>query len=549
MDIDAILNGGYNPLMGMMDPTMQKQFKDTQTFDTVLGLLGGYKNSLYKGQNTTGKIFDTLVGGYTNRQNTVNRFANLMKAQTEILKNKADLTKTQLDVFNTQNKIRAAYDIANQTNDPFLKRALQIDPEGIANNMFESRFAKMPKLSGDDMFLARSMGYDLNNLTPDQARNLMEVREGQTSREKIQSNLDIANLAKDYPGLANAIGTPQTKTELLNNMLTNQANNQNMTGGPQGGYMPSAEFNIPEISLSKVKNGETMTVPGYFYGPQDGAQQPTGSNQVNQQVNQQPVNQTEQYNNIQNFTNKLQDLDRKVETQTGIVPKNYKYTPSQIKEYADNREDFTAKSIRTVDDFNDSLRTIDQLLNHAGFDKYFSAGGAIQGFTNREAIEAKRLFNNLTSEGTAQKLVNMKLEDKNGATPFGQLNYSELKLVQDSFSKVENSGGSPEAARRALNELKQDILRARGYIMDKHNTIYDGYRSDKFANPYIYDMKSPNGMPVYLGSVAKGKFFGQFENLDDDTYYIQKPNGTMVAVPNKKNGGNLNRIDFLQGNY
>lgn len=544
MDIDAILNGGYNPLMGLMDPNMQKQFKDTQNFDTVLGLLGGYKNSLYKGQNTSGKIFDTLVGGYTNRQNTVNRFANLMKAQTEILKNKADLSKTELDLFTQRNKVKAAYEIANQTNDPFLKRALQIDPEGIANNMFESRFAKMPKLTGDDMFLARAMGYDINNLTPDQAKNLMAVREGQTSREQIQSQLDIANLAKDYTGLASGISRPQTKTDLLTNIL-NQRNNQNMAGGSRGGYMPPTEINIPEISLSKVSDGETMTAPGYFYGPQDNAQQPTGSNQVNQQ----PVNQTEQYNNVQNFQNKLMDLDRKAETQTGIVPKNYKYTPSQIKQYADNREQFTAKAIETVDDFNDSLRTIDQLMNHAGFDKYFSAGGAIQGMTSRDAIEAKRLFNNLVAEGTANKLVNMKLEDKNGATPFGQLNYSELKLVQDSFTKVEKSGGSPEAARRALNELKQDILASRGYITDRHNTIYDGYRGDKFASAYNGDMKSPNGMPVYLGSVAKGKFFGQFENLDDDTYYVQKPNGTMVAVPNKKNGGNLNRIDFLKGDY
>lgn len=542
--------GGFNPYKGFMQPGMQQQFQDAQMFDTFMGLLGGYGNSLYKGYSPTQKIFNTIVGGYTGSQNTVDRFGKILQAQTGLTKDRLDIAQKGMQNQELMNKMIATKELVDNSNDPFLKRAYNINPGAITKAVYESNYAKMPRLSGDDFFIAKALGYDINNMSQEQAQNIMKIRQGMSPKDYADLQINIANIKKDIPSLADQIPPGYTQNDAMNQVIRNDLVNKvnQFSQGNQGGYrpptyMPGYNVNIPSTDVLSNKPSFTASKDAEFVG---GGYTPPST------TNKQPVNQTEQYFAKQNQIQNIIDLNNQISQNTGIqgLTSDYQYSPKFIQKMMDSKLDNQVKYTQMFDDFNNTLESIDQLTNHAGFDKLFSAGGFIQGKLSRDAIQAKSVYDNIISKGVLNKLVNMKINDPNGATPFGQMNYSELRLVYDSFIKLKEAGGDPTAAKLALSELKENMKLARGYMMQKSQGYYGDELNSSYPQMYEPDnLVGPGGRYVATGKVLQGQYYGMADNLRPDVYYVVMEDGTYIPVPNQKTGGNLTRQDYYKRNY
>ena len=558
-DIDKLMGTEINPAQQYMTPAELKSLDQNKLFDTLIGGVGGYSSQLYQNKSPLQKLFATLSGGYAGRQNAIDRSTKAVQARLGLAKDQADLTKVQNENTETEYRWRAVADQIKKTDDPFIKNYLLTDQKGAMNAMYKTMFPEAPKADFSTWMAGKALGYDLNSLKPDQAKTLYEAQNALDQSQLLKAGIDIAGIEKDYPDLANKLKQGLvTKSDVL---FSNQPNAQQGTVDNFGTYMPEVNVDIPSFDLFGGTQ-ESYNMPAEIYGRPtqtgNGQTKPytgpgTSTSQLSgQSIKNVPMKSQGQVN-YNDYLDKLQRHDAQFNTtykdqQGGIVPYTKQYSESYIKNLLDKRVDNSAQTRDMLESFNKTKLQIDRLINHRGFDELFSAGGVISKLASQDAIEASRLWENIKSKGTLEKLVKMKMEDPNGATPFGQMNYSELKLVLDSFSELDNAGTNPDFAKQALYSLQEGLDNGREKMLDKYNILYGNWGTENFENSYTGSFDAL-GQPARLGEVWSGTKEGRGQGLQPNIFYVKGLNkkGQPAFVPVEINGKIITKRDYLRG--
>ena len=139
-----------------------------------------------------------------------------------------------------------------------------------------------------------------------------------------------------------------------------------------------------------------------------------------------------------------------------------------------------------IQQLNELHQNLSQLKYHKGFKFLFSKLGDLAGAVQNDAINARKIFQKIQKTIGKIDLVQMKLDSPNGATPFGQLNFSELQMMLDSITEAE-FGGSPENAMNAMIALGEKIGLMKSDIKDFNTLLYkdSGDKSWQLYGPKI----------------------------------------------------------------
>ena len=517
----------YNPFIEGLTGDELKAFKNQQMFDTGIGLLQGYQGSLYKGLTPIQKLLNTAIGGYTANRASIGTLGGLLKNKYDIQETKLDIAKKGVDAVEAQKRLRAATDLAYRSRDPYIKAMLDIAPEKAVEKIYSSMYPTAPRLDTSTFLAAKSMGVDAANLDPQSARKLYGIEQGLTPSELFTQNKEMADFFARNPNVPQPQGVGRTKTQLLNDALGNQQTPDYTYDGIR--YMPEVDVSIPDTkNILSGKIDERYYAPDGFVGKLK--EKPISGN--GQQ------NYTQQYQQNQARLKDAQDrfalINNQIESNYGLVPTNVKLSSEDLNKLAAERPSNTARMTRQLDEVNETMILIDRLKNHKGFNELFSAGGIVAKNMSKDAKDAGALWARIKSGKTLGSLVQLKQEDPNGATPFGQMNYSELKLALDSVTEVPDYGNNPEFALTGLNEMTDRLGKARGYMLQKHQAVYGDFGKENFADTYTGGYTRQDGSVVRLGSVWKGATDGV--NLDDNVFYAQMPDGTFRPIMVDRNG-------------
>ena len=227
------------------------------------------------------------------------------------------------------------------------------------------------------------------------------------------------------------------------------------------------------------------------------------------------------------------------------------------QKYANEKEPKLNQIRKGINSTNDLLLDVDALVNSKGFDTFFGRGSFITSPLSEDAINTERLWNKILKGTALANLVNMKLESPNGATPFGQLNYSELKMVLDEIIALE-SGGSSEIARTMLEDFKTKMTRDANEALNFSNKLYGTNSTKDFK--YIYSPELIIDGEVMEGAVpgyvAKNALGSRGSGLSNQYWYVLKANDDgkreyhNIRNPKSKNKSKfLTQEDVRTGNY
>jgi hypothetical protein len=527
--LDTLFLSRQTPVAGLLSPEEQERLKTQQLIGTGLGIATGLASNWNKG--VAGAALGGFTGGVTGRQAPIDAATRNYMTTTELAKMMQDIQKTSLETNLLQQKQTGLRNLIGGTDDPFLQNAYRVDPSSMLTQQAKRNF---PAPDFGESLAIKGIGGDINNLTPDQALTILQSKGGLTQQNILDANIKGAEL----PAVAPAIKKIPMLTPA--DILRSGRIPQNVSSNQGVSYTPPTEIRLPSLSLTD------RTEP-VIYSNQGGVPlTQTNVAQQNQPLSPQtkkPTFQEEKvYNNFQNASNQFTS-----QNPNPIVNQNLQYSPKKVQEYKDKFPEVSTLNTRVLQEYNDAELQIDRLLNHAGFDDLFSAGGDISKATSRQAQAAGIIWNKVKSGGVANTLKQQKLEDPNGATPYGQMNYSELILVKQGFTELPDAGTNPDSARAALLNLKEILNKSRDGILNKHNIIYGSEGTNLFEKRITTNFETDLGT-AYLGSVLQGKLYGN-KGIKDNYYYIQAPNNTLRLLKNPKTKQPLTKQDVLKQGF
>ena len=599
IDLQKLLFGAEppSPVAGFLTPQQESDFKSQQTADTLLGALGGYQGQLYQGRSVFDKALGALTGAKKGRASTGNVYLDALQGQQK-------LTKGMLDVLNVQasntklgyeNELSAlqktgqieAYSQAFNSGDFELANAILIDAKAAIAQKLKSNMPDAPKLSEEVYYFGKSLeDKGIQKNTPLYNKAMIGYTNAAAPIDKAKyKDAFFKDIGKDYPG-QNPSNFP-SKTDI--NDLYNQQNNRpvnqqipNQQTTQQ--YVPPTQIGIPSTGFVPAPDTETYTLGDYTIQQQP--QQQFASSQVtnNQQVTnngqvapaQETINQqtpapktvarevvssTETINMLngqqeQYWITKPNPNGTTVQEKYGVVGTRPMSEETKQK-YANEKEPKLNQIRKGMNSTNDLLLDIDALLNSKGFDTFFGRLSSVVSPFGEDSINTERLWDKILKGTALANLVNMKLESPNGATPFGQLNYSELKMVLDEIIAL-GAGGSPEIARTMLANFKEKMTRNANQALNFSNKIYGTNSTKDFK--YIYSPEIiMNGEVVegaVSGYVAKNALGSRGSGLSNQYWYVLKTNDDgkreyyNIKNPKSKNKSKLlTQEDVRTGNY
>lgn len=534
LNLDKILGTTINPVSPYLSAEQEKAFQGQQLFDTLIGAGSGYQSQLYQNKGFFDKALGLLQGARQGRQSTVDLYTKAIQSQFGIQKDLADLQKTSMENQFLKLKQAGIEDAIRNTNDPQLINSYFIDPVGTAQQILK---VDMPAPSFSESLGVKAIGGNARNLTQDEALLLKQAEGGLTQKDILGARIEGIK----EPALGEALKTTSMPTAA--DILSTGTQRQNIPSEQRISYTPPTEIRLPSPRI-------TDRVEPIVYQNQGGftITEPTG--QVKQQPTvpysgtaqrKAPQQQIQMAENFQNTSNEFNN-------QNPIVDFDLEYSPKRIQEYKDKFPEISLMNTRVLQEYNDAELQIDRLLNHEGFEDLFSAGGDIARTASRSAQAAGIIWDRIKSSGVANTLKQQKLEDPNGATPYGQMNYSELILVKQGYTELPNAGTNPDSAKAALLNLKDIMNKSRQGILSKHSVIYGSQGTDRFENRIVTNFET-NAGTVYLGSVLQGKLYGN-KGIEDNYYYIQAPDGNLRLVKNPKNKDKpLTKQDMLKQGF
>ena len=604
-DFQKLLLGAEppNPVAGFLSPEQERNFKDQQIADTLMGGLSGYASQLNQGKGIASKLLGGLQGARQGRASTGNMYLDALKGQMALTKGMGDVQKTGAEIkklgFENTKLSRAgqaqvnAYLSALKSGDTELANAILIDSEEAVKAVLGAKIPKAPTMTEPTYLFGKLLeDRGIRKNTPLYNEALLKHSTAVTPLDKAKYAQDFfTNVGSKYP--TQKMSSIPSKSDISTSYLNNQQNNRqvgqqmpNQQTAQQ--YVPPTQIGIPSTGFVPAPDTETYTLGDYTIQQQQQQQQQqqavtpqgTSNQQVSPNVQVAPAQDT-----MSQQTTEPQAITREVVAPTETIgmldkqqesywikPPNPNGTTVQEKyglvgtrpmseetkqKYA-NEKPTKLRQIQTVvNSTNDLLLDIDALVNSKGFDTYFGRLSAITSTLSEDGINTGRLWDKILNGSALANLVNMKQESPNGATPFGQLNYSELKMVLDEIIAL-GSGGSPEIARTMLADFKTKMTRDANEALNFANKIY-GTNSTKDFN-YIYSPELIIDGEVVEGAVpgyvAKNALGSRGSGLNNQYWYVLQTNDDgkreyyTIRNPKSKNKSKLlTQEDVRTGNY
>jgi len=542
-----------NPVAGFIPD--QSGMNNQIAFDKLTGAADQYVKSRNDGSGTATTLLRMLQGSKAAGLNTQNIYLNALKGQQQLTKGMLDVQKIQAELTKLGFGNAELARLDRQTRKILLKAIFEGDNDTIqkisllGGKEYAQRLYPEPDKVPYDVTQFKQLIKNLPELQ--QNKLILEYVNAVSPKEKSDIQEKVLQMQAKLPELSKKINIPKSALDVVNNLENiPQQNIQNSNQSSQ--YIPPMEVGIPSTTLNKSPD-----VANYQLGDYN-----TAVNNNQQQKQNQPVgleqNQPETKTTIsENFvtntlgkTLSLNDITIPSIDDNGLVGKR---TPTEtiLQGWADDKPNQTKIAVRAINDMNELARDIDALTNSKGFDEYFSRGGAIIGELSSDAIATKRLYDRIISSTALKRLVRMKQESPNGATPFGQLNYSELMMVKEDISET-NVGGNSEYARTGLTTLVNALNKDAQESLMYYDTIY-GKNSSKDFN-YIYSPNIDLGDGTIENAISgynlRYQLGDRAAGIKDQYFYIpNQESGEWEFINNPKTGKPLTNQDYKKRNY
>lgn len=514
-----------------------KALQSQSNFTTGIGGLEGYASQLYGNKSPLQKILGAYTGAAAGRQSPYTQTQQNLMTGLQGTKLIQDVTKGKVENQLLTNKFAAAQEAISNTDDPNLKRAYNIDPEGTTKIVMDGIFPKAPTRSEPVYDFIKALKLDPNNPV-DAAKILQFQLGGMSQKDVIDAQTKKATLGAEFPQAAKTITEPKTQLDVVREILKSTINNQPQTNIPQvnpainPAINQPVNINVPSTDMFPTSQEQNIYQQGVTAPVQTApVQKPTPVSSVTQRIPNQPPTEI---------------------TISGggakpIVPENIQPSERYQNTKLETRNTDTSKLRNNVNNNNSIREDIEALKQHAGSKMLFSAGGGIKAELSREGGAAQRLLSKVTSAGTVNELLNMKETGPNGATPFGQLNGGELQIMKDKFS-VLKSGANYNEAMDALKTIGDLLDKAEGSSRDLYKMNYGSYGDKYIPNKLQVQIVLPtdeNTPPISatLGNVIKGQFLNN-PNIKQDRYYYLSPDKKLQEVL-KGDGTPYTRTDNL----
>jgi|TARA_R110000796_G_scaffold183212_1_gene299633 hypothetical protein len=558
--LDKILGGEPSSVAGFVD---SDKYNSQKSFDRLLGGASGYNQAVNSGSGIATTLLNTLKSAQEGGRQTDNIYLNALKGQQQLTKGMLDVQKIQADLTKLGFENADLARLNAQTKQILIEAYLNGDTETI----------KQIQLLGGKEFGKRL--YPETEKTPygvtqfkqlikrfpkeQQPKLILEYINAASPKEKFDIQEKMLAMYKDLPVLAKKLQIPDSSLDVVNNLTNTKTLPKNIqTQNQIGQNIPSLEIGIPSTGLNPAPDVETYQVGGYNTLPVNNNvsvnnQQLTQEQPVVSEQNQPETKSTISENFVTNTLGKtfsLSDITVPTVDDNGLIGKRAP-TETVLQKWANDKPNQTRIAKLAIDDMNGLSRDIDALLHSKGFEEYFSRGGALIGELSTDAIATKNLYNRIISSTALKRLVKMKLDSPNGATPFGQLNYSELVMVKEDITETK-VGGNAQNARTGLSTLVNALNRDAQESLLYYDTIY-GKNSSKDFN-YIY---SPN-VDVGNGTIENAisgynlryQLGDRASGIKDQYFYIpNQESGEWEFINNPKTKKPLTRQDYKRRNF
>ena len=587
-DFQKLLLGAEppNPVAGFLSPEQERNFKDQQTADMLYGALGGYGKQLNQGKGIASKLLGTIQGARQGRASTGNVYLDALKGQMALTKGMGDIQKTGAEIkkLGFENADLERMDAG--TKQALLQALLRGDMETVqmiqlaggkayGNAKIGQALPKVGEIPYGAQLLRNQM-MSKNIPTSVQDQKIMEYMTAPDEAKKAEiGNKIIKDIAIEYPDAAKNALLPSSKSDIASNALG--VNNYQPTSNQQSiqQYVPPTQIGIPSTGFVPAPDTETYQLGGYNLPQQQQQQQ--------QQVTQQPVvkkdtpNLTQDYINnnsrlnnvnnylssqkINNFEERYNNISNEYKEKFGLnnqgLLSGQKLSIKQLQTLKNEAPQKLQGSAKNINELNELHQNLSQLVYHKGFETLYSKGGDIAALVDNDAINARKLFQKIQKTIGKIDLVQMKLDSPNGATPFGQLNFSELQMMLDSITEAE-FGGSPDAAKNAFFALSKKLGIMKENIRDFSNLIYADENDNSWSTygpkiNYSYQespmLEGLDGEKILTGSVMNSHT--GTSKFDINKYYFMSPNdnGQYDTVQNSVTGKTLTIDDIRNNRY
>lgn len=519
---DTSSGGGFslNSLLGTQVPEFLKanltedelnKLQSQSNLRTGIGAIGGYASQLYQNKSPLQKLLGIYTGAAEGRQAPYTQTQQNLMTGLQGTKLIQDVTKGKYENQFLKDKYEAAQDAINKTNDPALKRAYKLDPEGTLKIVMESMTPKAPTRSEPVYDFIRAFQLDPNNPV-DAAKILKFQLGGMDQKDVIDAEVKKATLGAEFPQAASKIREPKSKMDVVNELI-----NSTIKNAPQQNISTQTapvNINVPSTEMFPTSAEQNI----YQQGATPVVQKPTPVSSTTQRVPNAP---------------QVQGTTDVTGGNKAFVPENAPISEKNQNKLIENRNSDTAKLRNNINNNNSLREDIQALQNHNGAKILFSAGGSLKAPLSREGASAQRLLNKITSSGTVNELINMKETGPNGATPFGQLNGGELQIMKDKFSVIKG-GANYQESMNALKVIVDLLDKAEGSSRDLYKMNYGNYGDKYIPNKLETVVSIPTGsdappIPAYLGSTIQGRYLNN-PNIKQDRYYSINPDGTYQEV-------------------
>ena len=542
--LDRLLGGEPSAVTGLVD---EDDYAQQKSFDRFLGGINGYKKARQEGLGIAGTGLTILQDAKKAGRATDARYANALKDRTSLTKGMLDVKKLGFDVKTLQRM-----DVAQKNE--LIDAILSEDYERvnlIRGNFPEYTKAKIGQLypkTADTPYSTSLRQQELTQLNipkDKQIKILREYNEAPSPIDKAKYRVKaIKDLFVEYPAAYKKVPNLTSTTELANNSI-NQSSNLNNQPQQQNSVdsIPLETIGIPSTGLTPAPDVETYEMGGYDINNKPISPSPT-ENLTQKYVNNN--NRVERYNNYTNMKSNERGLASGEDISTKQLQEWKNESPKKLKT--------AQQSIRQLNGLSSNLS---QLVNHKGFSELFSKGGDISAMISNDAIDASKLFKKIVKTIGLVDLVQMKLDSPNGATPFGQLNFSELQMVLDAITEAQIGGGEDNAIR-AFSDLSDKLYSMTDDISTLNTLIHEDnndrtWNTYKEGIQYVYQespmLEGLGSDKILSGAVMNAKF--GTSSFDNNTYYFSNDDGdgNFDPVENTKTNKPLTIQDIMKNNY
>ena len=565
--LDKLLGGEPSSVAGFVD---NDEYSSQKSFDRLLGGARGYTEAVNSGSGIATTLLNTLKSAQEGGRKTDNIYLNALKGQQQLTKGMLDVQKIQADLTKLGFENSDLARMSSQNRNDLLNAFLSGDTNKIRKikllGMKEYGKSEFPEPEKTPYAITQLIKVLDNQGVPkkDQARMILEYTEASTGLEKAKFNTEFFDkIGSKYPLKKGPYISSQSdvssKKNISNNLNLRTIEEQKNEPGSSVISVPSLEIGIPSTGLNPAPDVETYQLGGYDINNNA----PVNNVPVNNApVNNVPVNNATDIQStvVEPIANNIFEEEyyikspnpegKTIEEKYELVGKR-PMSDEKRQDYANNKNEKLQQIQKGMTSTNELLQDIDALINSKGFDTFFGRIGGFISSVDPDGLASQRLFNKILKGTALKNLVQMKLDSPNGATPFGQLNYSELQMVLEDIIAL-GDGGDTETARTMLKDFAVKMKNEGTVSLDFAKKMYGSDAADNFSylysNELVIDGETIYAIPGYVAKQMIGKGASALRN----EYWYVEQNGVWHNIRNPKSKNKskfLSNEDVRKGNY